>query len=72
VGGKFLGNVAKIGKSALKASAKSKCTWDFIIPKYVHAWVLGRYCNKNLKKLDVKVRGAVRKWLGYTFHMTAQ
>jgi hypothetical protein len=62
-GGKFLDDVAMVGKSALKPQQKMSALRDFIIPKYLHAWVLGRYCNKSLKKLDVKVRGAVRKWL---------
>jgi hypothetical protein len=55
-------DVAKIRKSALKPQQKMSALKDFIIQKYLHAWVLGRYCNKSLKKLDVKVKGALRQW----------
>jgi hypothetical protein len=64
LGGKsIIDDIEKVSRAPLKPQQRLEILREFVIPKYQHAWVLGRFDRKHFKIIDVKVRAVVRKWL---------
>lgn len=55
----------RITKARLKPQQRLTVLTKYLIPKYLHALVLGRLHKRSLEKLDVLTRAAVRRW----FHL---
>lgn len=55
--------IERVSRAPLKPQQRLQVLKYYLIPKFTHAWVLGRTDLKKLKKFDVAIRGAVRKWL---------
>jgi Reverse transcriptase (RNA-dependent DNA polymerase) len=57
---KFLGNIAK---APLKPQQRLLVLRDYLIPRYAHKLTFGRVNAGHLRKVDVKIRQAIRGWL---------
>lgn len=56
-------DLEKISKAPLKPQQRLKILSNAVIPKHLHALVLGRITKGKLDKLDKMIRKYVRKWL---------
>jgi hypothetical protein len=59
----IVGYLDKISKAPLRPQQRVSMLKDFLIPKYIHTWVLGRLDIKMLKRFDMTIRAYLRKWL---------
>lgn len=53
----------RIRCAPLKPQQRMKILRDYLVPRYVHSFVLGRVSHGALRKIDCRVRAAVRQWL---------
>lgn len=56
-------DLEKISKAPLKPQQRLKMLSDGVLPKHLHALVLGRITKGKLIELDRTIRKSVRKWL---------
>lgn len=52
-----------ISRAPLKPQQRLELVRGHLIPKFMHGLVLGQISDDRLRMLDVRIRGAVRKWL---------
>lgn len=55
--------VELLTKAPLKPQQRIRLLRDCLLQRYYHRWVVGSVCAKTLKRADVTVRTAVRRWL---------
>lgn len=53
----------RVTKAPLKPQQRLQILRVYLIPKYLHAWTLGILRYRLLKRFDIDIRKAVRKWL---------
>lgn len=62
-GGSMSKYLERITKAPLKPQQRLQLLKVYLIPKYLHAWVLGGAKYGPLRRFDTNVRAAVRRWL---------
>lgn len=55
--------LGRVAKAPLKPQQRLVILRFYLIPRLYHRLVLGKWNKKLLKRLDVQIRAAVRKWL---------
>lgn len=63
-GGKnYVEQLSLVSRSPLKPQQKLVVLKKYLIPRFMHGFVLGRLNSSKLKRLDVANRNAIRHWL---------
>jgi len=64
-------SIELLTKAPLKPQQRIRLLRDCLLPRYYHRWVVGSVSAKTLKKADVLVKTAVRRWLRFPHDVPA-
>lgn len=64
-------SIELLTKAPLKPQQRIRLLRDCLFPRYYHRWVVGSISAKTLKKADMLVRTAVRRWLRFPHDVPA-
>lgn len=64
-------SIELITRAPLKPQQRLRLLRDYLLPRYYHRWIVGSVTANTLRRVDITVRAAIRRWLRFPHDVPA-